>query len=93
MNDSIDPAIIAMILAELTAARRKHPHFPNDVVYGAAIVAEEAGELIRAANDYRLLDAGSEAMLREAAQTAVTAIRFLEMMIGATPEAEGGRHE
>ncbi len=37
---------------ELNRANKLYPDFPKDVVRGVAIVAEECGEAIRAANDY-----------------------------------------
>ena len=70
--------IIPEILCELERAKKLHPDWPEDQVHAAAIVNEEAGELIRAVlnetyhgTDARLSDV-------EAIQTAAMCIRFLE---------------
>ena len=55
-------------------AKKKHPEFPGDPAAGAAIIAEEFLELIRAIND----DEGNDRVLDEALHVAVTAIRFVE---------------
>ena len=67
--------------AELDRARQLHPEWPRDQIHAAAIVAEESGELIRAAVNYEY---GSDPcvkgyleMRKEAIHTAATAIRFL----------------
>jgi len=74
--------LIVMLLQVLGNAKNKHPTWPDCPVKQAAIVAEEAGELIREANhidegkgDYLLLKA-------EALQTAATAFRLLEVNYG-----------
>ena len=41
----------ARIHAELVRAKRKFPQWPTDPVHAAAIVSEEAGELVRAVNE------------------------------------------
>ena len=40
-----------MVEDELRIAETYHPEWPKDVVHGAAVVAEEAGELVQAALD------------------------------------------
>jgi NTP pyrophosphatase (non-canonical NTP hydrolase) len=73
--------VIELVFEELRKAEAKHPSWPNDPIHGAAIVAEEAGELIQASIDYyykhhtRL--PSDYAMMKEAAQTAAMGIRFL----------------
>lgn len=69
--------VINAIRAELERAMQLHPKWPTDPVRAAAIVSEEAGELVKAVNDYesRKTDDAS-ADYREAIQTAATAIRF-----------------
>lgn len=61
------------IMKELGKARQKHPNWPTDPVYAAAIVAEESGELVQA-----VLNRDTVNARKEAAHVVVTAIRFLE---------------
>lgn len=77
--------IIDEILAEVKRAKKKHPQWPDHVVARAAIVSEEAGELLRSSLNYKYeatqpLDKArwKADMKDEAIQTAATAIRFLE---------------
>ena len=72
-----------LIEAEVTRARQKFPTWPADRVEAAAIVAEEAGEALKAALNLRPCDPHSvEATVaeyeRELIQTAAMAIRALE---------------
>lgn len=67
-----------MIMDELENARKKHPDFPkDDVIHMTAIMAEEAGEAIQAANDVVYGDKSLEPLRRELAQTAAMCIRCL----------------
>ena len=76
---------IELLLDELDRAQRLHPKWPDDEVHAAAIVAEEAGELVQAAlnhyyrkpknSDPWVLDA--EKMRTEAIHTGAMALRFL----------------
>ena len=50
-------AILGRVMAEIDRAEKLHPVWPADIVKAAAIPAEEAGELLKAAN--RLLDANA----------------------------------
>lgn len=77
------------VLKEHERAVAKFPVWPDNMVMRAAIVAEEAGELIQAANNYYWNDANKELfpMHQEAMQTAVTAIR---MMVGLAAEIKEG---
>ncbi len=68
---------VGLVLNELIAARRQWPNWPTDLVYAAAVVSEEAGELVKAANDAHYKGTDPELCKGEAEQTAVTAIRFL----------------
>ena len=54
MNDTMTAHDTAhgMILEELVRAERIHPSWPRDVIHQAAIVGEEAGEVLKAAIDY-----------------------------------------
>ena len=70
--------IMSMIQAELNRAERLHPEWPADIVHAAGIVAEESGELIRAALRHEYAEGGTiEDVRTEAVQTATTAIRLL----------------
>lgn len=85
-NDKELEAIVAQILLEVSRAVKKHPQFPEDLIHGAAIVGEEAGELLRAClllkyetdekNYPAFVEAGA-GVYSEAVQTAASAIRFL----------------
>lgn len=68
---------VGLILNELFAAKRAWPEWPTDLVYGAAIVAEEAGELVQATLNSHFKATPRFLAKREAEQTAATAIRFL----------------
>lgn len=70
---------VAKVLLELGKAMQKHPEWPSDVVHAAAIVAEESGELVRAAIQchYGEKDCDKRDLAKEASHTAATAIRFL----------------
>jgi NTP pyrophosphatase (non-canonical NTP hydrolase) len=75
-----------LIFAELKRAEAKFPGWPADPVHGAAILAEEAGELVKAALDfYYGRHDGVDPMEKEAAQTGAMALRFL-IMLSALPE-------
>lgn len=68
------------IQTELRYAIATYPDWPDDIVHAAAVVSEEAGELLQAANNihWQHKDGGSVAKLRkEAIQTAAMAVRFL----------------
>lgn len=69
--------VIRMIQDELIKARKKFPNWPTSAVKAAAVVCEEAGELIRAA--LQLEDEGGQlsACDKEAVQCAAMCIRFL----------------
>lgn len=67
------------IITEVAFAEKKHPKWPKDEVYAAAIVMEEAGELMRAAVQLKIDKTGSKEELRkEAIQTAAMCIRLLK---------------
>jgi hypothetical protein len=73
--------VITMIQEELCRAITKHPSWPTDMIHGAAVVCEEAGELIQATYDYEYKEADSAQLrqraLEEAVQVGAMAIRFL----------------
>lgn len=74
------------ILTELKIAKLKHPEWPEDKIHCAAILGEEAGELLQSsidyeyAKNYRKKKAAEDNMILEAAQTGAMAIRFLMHM-------------
>ena len=70
--------IFNTILGEYQKAVAKHPNWPTDIIHASAIVSEEAGELTRASLHFTYEDGKLEDAEKEAIQTAVTAIRFLE---------------
>ena len=69
---------------ELRKAKKKHPGWPDHPAAQAGIVCEEAGELMHAClqfkyeRDKKSYNDHLNDMRKEAIQTAVTAIRFLE---------------
>lgn len=79
--EALEPDVklfVGLICDELRKARAKFPAWPNtDHVHGAAIVAEESGELIRAALQHRFERGSIMELEKEAIQTGAMAIRFL----------------
>lgn len=71
-------SILDLISEEYHKATSKHPDWPKDIIHASAIVAEESGELTRAALHHTYENGSLEAAKKEAVQVAVTAIRFLE---------------
>lgn len=63
---------------ELSRARRLHPDWPIDPVHAAAIVAEEAGELVRAVLRYVYEGKSILEVRTEAVQVGAMAARFIE---------------
>ena len=70
--------ILASILAEVEQAEKKHPIWPSNLIHGGAIVSGKAGEFIKAILDYNEQKSSKYWIMREAVQTAATAIRFLK---------------
>lgn len=68
---------IVAVAAELDSAQNKFPDWPKDFVHAAAIVSEESGELVRAANLYTWEKGRYYHMHKEATQTAAMCFRFL----------------
>jgi len=79
--------IVRKVVAELKSAEEKHPGWPVDPIHAAAIVAEEAGELIQASIDYVYDNGTEEQLVLEATQTAAMGIRFL-LHIGSLARAK-----
>ena len=72
--------VLIDIKNELRNAEKKFPGWPSDPVHGAAIVAEESGELIKAAIDWYYGRGKARDVKAEAIQTAAMAVRFLIYM-------------
>lgn len=64
-----DESVIEEIFSELRKAEAKFPGWPDDVVHGAGIVAEEAGETMQAALGLYYGRGSVEKLRKEAAQT------------------------
>lgn len=88
---NIEQIAITKIIEELKSAEKKFPGFPRDVVHCAAILAEEAGEVVKSALDYYYGRSDNQEELRkEIAQTGAMALRFLLRMLDSKhyPEQE-----
>ncbi len=70
--------IIASVFAEIERAETLHPAWPRDVVKACSLLAEEAGEAVRAANTFDETRTGKKDIITEAIHTAATAIRLLK---------------
>ena len=70
--------ILAQVMAEIDRAEKLHPVWPADLVKAAAIPVEEAGELLKAANDRDEKRTSYQSIITEAVHTAASAIRFLK---------------
>jgi hypothetical protein len=73
-------ASIIMVLSELSRATAKHPVWPTDNVKRAAIVSEEAGELIREANRIDEGVGSLNVLKNECIQTAAMCFRMLNAL-------------
>ena len=62
---------------EMRRAKIRFPQWSLDPVHGAAIVAEEAGSVVKAALDFYYGRGGSHLLKKELIHTAAMAIRFL----------------
>ena len=70
--------ILGLVMTEIDRAEKMHPVWPTDLVRAAAIPAEEAGELLKAANDRGEIRTSYQPIIIEAVHTAASAIRFLK---------------
>ena len=68
----------SLINKELERAKKLHTEFPSDIVYQSAILAEEAGECVRAALNAIFECGDIEEFYTEATHAAAVAIRILE---------------
>ena len=71
-------AILESVITELDMAKAKWPDWPVDPVHAAAVVSEEAGELVQAANDFCYSGGDLDRMKAEAIQTVAMGLRFLD---------------
>lgn len=82
VSDVLQSRTMRRIAEEVVRARGLHPDWPGDVIHGAAIIAEEAGETVKAALDYRYhhgeSDEAYDHIMTETIQTAATCVRMLE---------------
>lgn len=78
IHSCISKGVLFSVSTEIDDARDKYPDWPSDIIHQAAIVAEESGELVRAALNHAYHKEPIENARKEAIQTIVTAIRFLE---------------
>lgn len=69
--------IIDDVVFELRKAEEKHPIFPVEIVEMVAIMAEESGEAIQAANNFRWDGGAIEDVELELKHTAAMCIRSL----------------
>ena len=71
--------VMEAVVKELRRAYKLYPDWPADPVTAAAIVVEEAGELIQSALDvhWHGLTGEDANMIDEAIQTAAMAVRFV----------------
>ena len=70
--------VLAQVMNEIDRAEKIHPAWPRDVVKACSLLAEEAGEAVRAANSFDETRTGRKDIVTEAIHTAATAIRLLK---------------
>lgn len=70
--------MLDLIMQEMALAKAKWPDWPVDPVHAAAVVSEEAGELVQAANDFCYSGGNLDRMKAEAIQTVAMGLRFLD---------------
>lgn len=80
------------LIEEIHRAQEKFPWWPKDVVHAASIVAEEAGELQKAALHFCYENGGRKDIKKEAIQVAAMAYRLLFYIEEYWP-GESGRFE
>ena len=69
---------LAQIFSEVERAEKLHPDWPTNPIHQAAIVTEEAGELLQASLNHNEHKGSKKAMITEAIHTAASVIRFLK---------------
>lgn len=68
---------LGIILNEFVIAEQDHPGWPEDKIHAVAIMAEEAGEAVQAANDCVWSDGAVEHLIQELAQTGAMCLRAM----------------
>lgn len=91
VRNELDNGAIESIFYALRKAETKFPGWPDDVVHGAAIMAEEAGESVKAALDLYYGRGDIANLKKEVAQTGAMAIRFLIYLYRAEALGAGRR--
>lgn len=82
-TDNYPTTVALAVLNELERAKKKYPEFPTGIVRQVAIMAEEAGEAIREANNIEYGQNGDlDALRTELIQTAAMCLRVIENMKG-----------
>lgn len=69
---------LAQIFSEIDRAEKLHPDWPSNPIHQAAIVTEEAGELLQASLNHNEHKGSKKAIITEAIHTAASALRFLK---------------
>jgi len=67
-----------LIQEELISAKTKWPGWPTDPIHAAAILAEESGEVVKAALHYSYEQGNLDELIKEAIQVGAMAIRIIE---------------
>lgn len=75
-----EASVLIEVLSEIASAKTKHPEWPADHVSRAAIVSEEAGEVIREANHLREGKGDVRLLRSELIQTAGVCLRMIAIM-------------
>ena len=69
---------LEQIFSEMDRAEKLHPDWPTNPIHQAAIVTEEAGELLQASLNHNEHKGSKKAIITEAIHTAASALRFLK---------------
>ena len=70
--------VLAQIFSEVERAEKLHPDWPTNPIHQAAIVTEEAGEILQASLNHNEQKGSKKAIITEAIHTAASALRFLK---------------
>jgi NTP pyrophosphatase (non-canonical NTP hydrolase) len=68
---------MSAIYREIARATTLHPYWPQDQIHAAAVIAEEAGEVVKAVLDETYEDGPEDAATTEAVHCAATCVRFI----------------
>lgn len=81
---------VALVIQELLRAKEKHPRWPTDPVHASAILAEEAGEAVKAALDVTYADGDYRDWHEELSHTGAMALRCLSNEHEPRPSGDEG---